>query len=376
MIKIIFAGGKTGGHVFPAITMATEFRRRFPQSRIVFVGTEDGLERRLVPHYGFELSFIRTRGVSRKSYLSNLLLVFHLLRGLHQAHKVLSRERPNLVVGTGGYVSFPVVMLASLTNIPSMIQEQNSYPGMATRFLAHFVDSVCLSYSESRKYFSGSRKLRVMGNPVRADLMNRDRDRALGQFGLEQGKKTVFVLGGSQGAHAINKVFLQCLDLLATGWQVLWQAGERDFPEISRAVKGKPIACAVHPFIQDMGSAYAASDLVVSRAGASTLAEITACGKPSILIPFPFAAADHQRYNAQVLQKEGAARMILQRELTAQKLAHEMQSLLSDESELERMAQRSRKMGVPEAASLLVNEMEKLLKKDKECLIESEISKS
>jgi UDP-N-acetylglucosamine--N-acetylmuramyl-(pentapeptide) pyrophosphoryl-undecaprenol N-acetylglucosamine transferase len=361
MIKIIFAGGKTGGHVFPAITMATEFKRRFPQSRIVFVGTEDGLERRVVPRYGFELSFIRTRGISRKSYLSNLLLVFHLLRGLHQAHKVLSRERPNLVVGTGGYVSFPVVMLAGLTNIPTMIQEQNSYPGMATRFLAHFVDSVCLSYSESRKYFSGPHKLRVMGNPVRADLMNRERDRALEQFGLEQGKKTVFVLGGSQGAHAINKVFLQCLDLLATGWQVLWQAGERDFPEISRAVKGKPIACAVHPFVQDMGSAYAASDLVVSRAGASTLAEIT---------------ADHQRYNAQVLQKEGAARMILQRELTAQKLAHEMQSLLSDESELERMAQRSRKMGVPEAASLLVNEMEKLLKKDKECLIESGISKS
>jgi len=291
--------------------------------------------------------------------------VFYLLKGFYQALKILNQKRPNLVVGTGGYVSFPVVMLASLKSIPTMIQEQNSYPGISTRFLAHFVDKVCLSCSESVKYFSSEKKLEVIGNPIREDLIHRERNLALNKFGLEEGKKTIFVFGGSQGAHTINHVFLQCLDLLKSEWQILWQTGEADFSEISQKVKGEAIACAVYPFIEDMGSAYAASDLVISRAGALTLAEITACGKPSVLIPFPFATADHQRHNAQALQKKGAAKMVLQKELTAQVLAEKISSLLSDETGLKQMAEKSKNMGRPEAASLLVDEMEKLLKKGK-----------
>lgn len=362
MIKVMFAGGKTGGHIFPAIAMAKEFKTRFPQSQLVFVGTREGLEKRIVPGYGFKLLFIQTRGLSRTFYLSNLLLVFHLLRGFYQTLKILHQRRPNLVVGTGGYVSFPVVMLASLKNIPTMIQEQNSYPGISTRFLAHFVDRVCLSYEESLKYFSTKKKLKVIGNPVRADLIHSERNLALKKFGLEEGKKNIFVFGGSQGAHTINHIFLQCLDFLKTQWQVLWQTGEADFPEISQKVKGKGIAGAVYPFIEDMGSAYAAADLVISRAGALTLAEITACGKPSILIPFPFATADHQRHNAQALQKKGVARMILQKDLTAEVLAYEISSLFSDEIMLKRMSEKSKKMGRPKATSLLVDEMERLFR--------------
>jgi UDP-N-acetylglucosamine--N-acetylmuramyl-(pentapeptide) pyrophosphoryl-undecaprenol N-acetylglucosamine transferase len=362
MIKVMFAGGKTGGHIFPAIAMATEFKKRFPQSQLVFVGTKEGMERRIVPGYGFKLLFIQTRGLSRRSYLSNLFLVFYLLRGFYQALKILNQKRPNLVVGTGGYVSFPVVLLASLKNIPTLIQEQNSYPGISTRFLSHFVDKVCLSYSESVKYFSSEKKLEVIGNPAREDLIHRERNQALKKFGLEEGRKTIFVFGGSQGAHTINQVFLQCLDLLKSEWQILWQTGEADFPEISSKVKGKGIKCAVYPFIEDMGSAYAASDLVVSRAGALTLAEITACGKPSILIPFPFATADHQRHNAQALQKKGAARMILQKDLTAEVLACEISPLLSDEIMLKRMSEKSKKLGRTEATSLLVDEMERLFR--------------
>ena len=363
MIKIMFAGGKTGGHIFPAIAMATEFKKRFPQSQLVFVGTKEGLEERIIPSYGFRLLFIQTRGLSRRSYPSNLFLVFYLLRGFYQALRILNQKRPNLVVGTGGYVSFPVVMLASLKNIPTLIQEQNSYPGISTRFLSHFVDKVCLSYSESVRYFSSEKKLEVIGNPVREDLIHRERNQALKKFGLEEGRKTIFVFGGSQGAHTINQVFLQCLDLLKSEWQVLWQTGEADFPEISQKVKGKEIVCAVCAFIEDMGSAYAASDLVISRAGALTLAEITACGKPSVLIPFPFATADHQRHNAEALQKKGAATVILQKDLTAEKLSDEIRSLLSDETRLKQMAERSKKMGKPEAVSLLVDEMVKLLEK-------------
>jgi UDP-N-acetylglucosamine--N-acetylmuramyl-(pentapeptide) pyrophosphoryl-undecaprenol N-acetylglucosamine transferase len=180
---------------------------------------------------------------------------------------------------------------------------------------------------------------------------------------LEEGKKTILVFGGSQGARAINRALLQDLDSLKAEWQILWQTGESDFSKISAEANGKAAKCAVYPFIEDMGSAYAASDLVISRAGALTLAEITACGKPSILIPFPFATADHQRHNAQALEKEGAACVILEKDLTAKKLWGEIFALLSDEVRLSQMASRSRKMGRVDAASLLVDEMEKLLER-------------
>jgi len=361
-MKVIFAGGKTGGHIFPAIAMAKELKKRFPQSQITFVGTKDGMETKIIPQHGFELSFIQIRGLSRRSYLSNLFLWFHLLKGFYQALKILNIKRPNLVVGTSGYVSFPVVLIASLKRIPTLIQEQNSYPGVSTRFLAHFANIVCLSYSDSVKYFSTRRKLKVIGNPVRDDLIHTERKQALKKFGLEEGKKTIFVFGGSQGAHSINLAILQCLDWLSSDWQILWQTGENDFSDIFQKVEGKKIKCAVYPFIEDMGSAYAVSDIVVSRAGALTLAEITACGKPSILIPFPFATSDHQRYNAEALQRKGAARMILQKDLTPEALAKEISFLLSDESELKKMAEQSKNMGRPEATSLLVDEMERLMK--------------
>ena len=365
MITVIFAGGKTGGHIFPAIAMALEFKKRHSEGKLVFVGAKGGMEERIVPHYGFRLSLIRTKGLSRRSYASNLLLVFHLLKGFYQAQRILNREKPGLVVGTGGYVSFPAVMLACLKNIPTMIQEQNSYPGISTRILAHFADRVCLSYSESLGYFPAGKKFSVIGNPIRENLIGKKKGAALAEFGLKEDRKTIFVFGGSQGSHALNQTFLQSLKLLKPDWQILWQTGERDFQEIAQKVRESKIAARVYPFIQDMGSAYSASDLVISRAGALTLAEITACGKPSILVPFPFATADHQRHNAQALQRRGAAEMILEKNLTAERLADEIGSLFSDENNLKRMAEASARMGKPRAASMLVDEMEKLLEASK-----------
>lgn len=362
MMKVIFAGGKTGGHIFPAIAMAKEFKKRFHQSWITFVGTKEGMESKIIPPQGFELLYLQTQGLSRRSRLSNLFLGFCLLRGFYQAYKILNRKKPNLVVGTGGYVSFPIVFVAGLKGVPVMIQEQNSYPGISTRFLAHFSDRVCLSYADSTRYFRSPRKIRVIGNPIREDIGLGERKQALKQFGLDQSKKTIFIFGGSQGAHGINQVMLRCLDLLQSDWQILWQTGERDFGEISRKVKEMKVKSAVLPFIEDMGSAYAVSDIVVSRSGALTLAEITACGKPSILIPFPFATADHQRYNAEALQKQGAATMILEKDLTPERLLQELTVLLCDEKRLQHMAEQSRRMGQPEATSLLVDEMEGLLK--------------
>lgn len=362
-VKVILAGGKTGGHVFPAIAMAKEFKKRFPQSKVIFVGTKDGLESKIVPTHGFKLIFIKARGLKRKASLGNLMLPYHVLKSLYQSLRILNEERPDLVVGTGGYVSFPVVFSARLKNIPTLIQEQNSYPGVTTRLLALFVDRVCLSYLSSIKYFLTKGKLTVIGNPVREDIVSKDKYEALRKFNLDPSKKTVFILGGSQGAHTINQVVLDSLDFLSENWQLLWQTGENDFVFVSGKVKGKRIKCVVFPFLEDMSSAYAASDLVVSRAGALTLAEIIACDKPSVLIPYPFATADHQRYNAEVLQKEGAAQIILQRDLTGEILAKKLSSVLSDEERLKGMGKQSKKMGKPDATSLLVDEMEKLLKK-------------
>ena len=361
--KVILAGGKTGGHIFPAVAMAEEFKRRHPESKVIFVGTKDGLESKIVPKYGFKLIFICARGLKRKASLRNLMLPCYVLKSLYQSLRILNEERPNLVVGTGGYVSFPVVFSARLKNIPTLIQEQNSYPGVSTRLLALLVDRVCLSYLSSMDYFLTKRKLKVIGNPIRAEIVSANKYEALRKFNLDPSKKTIFIFGGSQGAHAINQAVLESLDFLSENWQFLWQTGESDLVFVSEKVKGKKIKCAVFPFIEDMRSAYAASDLVISRAGALTLAEICACGKPSLLIPYPFATADHQRYNAEALQKNGAAVMILQKDLTPGKLAQEIGFLLSDETKLKKMAEKSKKMGKPEATSLLVDEMEKLLKK-------------
>ncbi len=362
-IKVILAGGKTGGHVFPAIAMAKEFKRRFPKGKVTFVGTKDGLESKIVPKYGFKLIFIQARGLKRKASPENLMLPYYVLKGLYQSFRILNEERPDLVVGTGGYVSFPVVFSASLKNIPTLIQEQNSYPGMSTRLLAFLADRVCLSYLSSVRYFLTKTKLTVTGNPVREDVASGKRDEALRKFDLDPGKKTIFIFGGSQGAGAINRAVMESLDSLSENWQLLWQTGENDFSSLSKKVEGKKTKCALFPFIEDMRSAYAVSDLVVSRAGALTLAEITACGKPSLLIPYPFATADHQRYNAEILRKEGAAQIIFQRDLTGEILAQKLSFVLSDEERSKRMAEQSRKMGRPDASSLLVNEMEKLLKK-------------
>jgi UDP-N-acetylglucosamine--N-acetylmuramyl-(pentapeptide) pyrophosphoryl-undecaprenol N-acetylglucosamine transferase len=361
--KVILAGGKTGGHVFPAIAMAVEFKKKYPESKVIFVGTKDGLESEIVPKYGFRLIFIQARGLKRKASPSNLILPYYVLKSLGQSLRILNEERPDLVVGTGGYVSFPVVFSARLKNIPTLIQEQNSYPGVSTRLLAFLVDRVCLSYLSSINYFLTKGKLMVIGNPVRGDIVSANRYEALKKFNLDPAKKTIFIFGGSQGAHAINRAVLDSLDFLSENWQLLWQTGVNDFVFVSGKVKGKRIKCVVFPFIEDMRSAYAASDLVICRAGALTLAEITACGKPSLLIPYPFATADHQRYNAEVLQKEGAAQIVLQRDLTGEILAQKLSSVLSDEERLRKMAEQSKRTGKPDAAFLLVDEMEKLLKK-------------
>ena len=364
MIKVIFAGGGTGGHIFPAIAMANEIRKRYPDAQIVFVGTKKGLETEVVPKFGFKIYFISVRGIKRKFNLKLFLVPYNLVKSLFQSNLILKNINPDVVVGTGGYVSWPLVFLAALKSIPTVTQEQNSYPGVSTRLLSFFVDKVFIAYPDSIKYFLKKSNLKVVGNPVREDIFTGEKDLALKEFGLEQKKKILFIFGGSQGSFAINQAMLDSLDILEKekDLQIIWQTGKDDFSRIKDLTDQREITLRIFPFIDDMRKAYAVSDLIVSRSGALTLAEILCCAKPSILIPYPFAAADHQRYNAEFLENNEAACVILQKDLNGEKLANLILDLLNNVNKLEEMKTAAEKLAQPKATSILMDEIVDLLK--------------
>lgn len=362
---MILAGGGTGGHIYPAIAIASEFKYRFPDSEILFIGTRKGLEKELVPKNNFRLAFISAKGLSRRVRKELFFLPFYILKSLLESRTVLRKYGPDIVVGTGGYVSLPVLLMASLLRKKTLIQEQNSYPGISTRILALFANRVCLSYQDSTNYFPLKGKLRVLGNPIRREIVSGNREEGLRKFSLRPGKKTVFIFGGSQGSMRINQAIREGISYLeqVKDIQLLWQTGSKDLEEIREFMKGIDLTATMLPFIQDMSSAYAVSDLLVCRSGALTLAEVTACGKPSILIPYPFATAGHQRYNAMSLKEKGAAEVILEKELKGENLAILAVELLKDENRLKEMSKNAKILAKPMAASQIVDEMEELLKK-------------
>lgn len=363
----MLAGGGTGGHLFPALAIADELKRRKHEIEIVFIGTKRGLEARLVPERGYRLLHLEVIGLRRSLDLKNVLLPYYVMKALRQAKYYMKSEKPDVVVGTGGYVSGPPLKTAGKMGIPVLIQEQNSYPGITTRLLARHAQKVFLAYEESRRYFKRQDNLEVVGNPVRSDITLIDRAQTRRNLKLDENKKVILILGGSQGAVAINNSILGRLSLLeGQDWlQILWQTGPKDFERVKKALQKRNLPITVVPFIQEMGAVYAASDLVVSRAGALTLAEITICGKPAILIPYPFAAADHQRHNAEVLTKKGAAEMILEKDLPQIDLVQRMLELVRDEKKLEAMSLQSKKLGEPEALDRIVTEILKYLDKNK-----------
>ncbi len=362
---MILAGGGTGGHIYPAIAIAREFKNKFPDSVILFIGTRKGLEKEIVPKNNFRIEFISAKGLARGLNKELFILPLFLIKSLVESWMILKKFRPDLVVGTGGYVSLPVVLMSSLMGKKTLIQEQNSYPGLSTRILALMADRVCLSYESSLRYFPIKKKLRISGNPIRKEVLSGNRVKGLKSFNLDPDKKTVFIFGGSQGAKKINQAIKEGMNLLEEfeGVQLLWQTGEKDFEEIEGFIRGKSLTSTVLPFIEDMSSAYAVSDLLVCRAGALTLAEVAACGKPSILVPYPFATADHQRFNALFLKEKGAAEIILEKELEGKRLAERIIQLLKDDDRLKEMSKNALALAKPLATSQIVDEMEKLLNK-------------
>jgi UDP-N-acetylglucosamine--N-acetylmuramyl-(pentapeptide) pyrophosphoryl-undecaprenol N-acetylglucosamine transferase len=350
---VLIAGGGTGGHLYPGIAVARALLARVPDATVTFVGTAAGIESRVVPREGFTLDVIRSAGLKGKSLASLARGLSLLPASAVDAWRVLARRRPCVVIGVGGYSSGPVVGLAVLRRIPTLLMEQSAVPGLTNRLLASLVSAAAVTYEESLAVFGG--KAFVAGNPVRPEFF---REEAYAEHSSPPEAARVLVFGGSQGAHAINVAMVEAAPRLAAGAPavvITHQSGERDLEMVRDGYRRARLEARVEPFLFAMDREMKAADLVVCRSGATTLAELTAAARPSILIPFPGATDDHQRRNAETLARSGAATMIEQRELTGDRLAREILSLVDDDTGRRRMAAAAATLARPDAAKVIVD---------------------
>jgi len=355
-VRVVIAGGGTGGHLYPGIAVARELLLRRPDAQVSFAGTSKGLEARVVPQEGFALDLIRSGGLKGKSLVDRARGVLLLPLSVADAWRLLSARRPDLVIGVGGYSSGPVVLVAALRGIATMLLEQNAVPGLTNRLLSRVVRAAAVTF-ESTQAFFGSKAF-VSGNPVRPEFFAR----AGPQQELERDDQTSFsrvlVFGGSQGAHAINVAMVEAAAQLAAlrpRLRLVHQTGERDVEMVRTAYREAGLQADVQPFLFDMGRQLGQADLIVCRAGATTLAEIAAAGKPAILVPLPNATDDHQRKNAETLAAAGAAETLLQQDLTGRTLAGRILALAADRPRRTQMGAAARGLARPAAAQLIVN---------------------
>ena len=367
-MRIIVSGGGTGGHIYPAVTIANQIKEKQPDAEIIFVGTREGLECEIVPRYGYPIEFIEVAGFQRKLSLDTIKSAFKLLAGLIDALKLIRKIKPDLVVGTGGYVCGPVLFLAALQGIPTCIQEQNAMPGVTNKILAHFVKKVFLGYQEAGKYFGGNSEKIFTGNPIRKEILEVSRATAIEKFKLDPAKKTILVSGGSRGARSINDAMALVETSLAgrSDVQVIHITGETGYEKFIGQVEKKVLMSdniKVFRYMHDMPLALAAADLAIFRSGAIGLAELMARGIPSILVPYPYATANHQEHNARAVEGAGAAVVILDKELTGEILLKQIESLLADDSKLQKMKDAAKALGRPEATEDIARKVLALLKK-------------
>ena len=356
-LRIIIAGGGTGGHLYPAIAIGEALQQRNPRINIHYMGSTFGIEADVLPVKSLPHTLIPIRGLQRSFSLDavgkNLILPLRYLRASRRTKRLFQEFNPHAVVGTGGYASAIPIKTAIRQHIPLLLQEQNSYPGIPTRQYAEKAHSVCIAFDEAKNYLKGN--CIVTGNPTRKGILNGHRSDAAKTFNFKPGKDTVFLFGGSQGSAALNKIMNSAIDSLQQeDIQVLWQTGHNQF---SKFQHHESDSVRVLPFINLISDAYALSDLVISRAGALTLSEITVCGKPSILIPFPDAAGDHQMKNAEVLAKANAAQLIEEKDLSSFLLVETVLRLLRNKEKLEQMAHQTKNLAKPDATETIVDQI-------------------
>jgi len=357
-MRVLIAAGGTGGHIYPGIAVAKEIVRRHPGSEVKFVGTARGLENKLVPQAGFELLLIDSVGLKNVGFAARARGLLVLPKSLGQARALIKRFRPDVVIGAGGYVSGPVLLTASLMKLPTLVMESNALPGWTNRVLARFIDRAAVSFEAALPIFRG--KGVVTGNPVRREFFE------IPAKQREPAQLSVLIFGGSQGAHAINEAMIAALPLLGAvknKLKVRHQTGEADYDRVAAGYldEGWGEQASVSKYIDDMVAAFTEVDLVICRAGATTTAELIAAGKASLMVPFPFAADDHQRKNAEAMESAGAATMILQQNLSPERLASEIQRLVGSPEKVTAMEQAARALSRGDAAAKVVDLVQQLV---------------
>ncbi len=352
-MKIIIAGGGTGGHVFPALSIAGEISERGMGDEILFVGTQKGMESELVLKNGYQIKHISSRGFVGRGLFNTVLAFFSALKGLFDSISIIRKYKPDVALGVGGYVSGPFLLAAVLLRIPTAICEQNTVPGVTNRILGKIVNTIFASFDSSVQYFP-SKKVLITGNPIRKDIIDAPSN------SKDADSLAVLVFGGSQGAYSLNRFLPEAFSKIDSGnISIVHQTGKKDYNFVKQLYSDHRVEAQVLEFIDDMAGAYGKSDLVIGRAGAGTIAEITALGKPSLLVPFPYAAHDHQLENAKILEDRGAAVLIEDKDATPEKLALTL-TYLMDGDKLNIMSANAKKLGRPEASKEIVDELYKL----------------
>jgi UDP-N-acetylglucosamine--N-acetylmuramyl-(pentapeptide) pyrophosphoryl-undecaprenol N-acetylglucosamine transferase len=357
-MRIVIAGGGTGGHLFPGIAIAEEFFKRDDKTRIIFIGTQRGIESKMLDKFGYELKTIDIEGVKGRGIKALIKGAFQIPISIWQSKFILKQFHPDIVFGVGGYASGPAVLAAHFMNIPTAIAEQNAIPGITNKILGNFVDRIFVTYTQTQKCFS-QKKVIFSGNPVRALFAVQS-----GRTKKERTYRQLLIFGGSQGAEAINQSIIDILPQLQgmkNKIRILHQTGLRQLEEVKKAYEQFGFQAEVTPFIVGMAEAYADADLIICRAGATSLAEITVAGKAAVLIPYPWAANNHQLKNAQALKAEGAAEVIEEKELSGSKLFSVVESLLWDEKKLQMMEENSLRISKIDAAATIVDTCVKLM---------------
>ena len=378
-MRIIVSGGGTGGHIYPALTIVRAIQKKIPDAEFLYVGTKDGLEADIVPKEGIAFETVNIRGFKRSLTPENLVRGAQAFGGVVKAMGIVRRFKPDVAVGTGGYVCGPILLASSLMGIPTLIQEQNVMPGVTNRLLARFVSCIAMGTKEAAEHFPKGKRV-FTGNPIREEVMRARSEDGKKLFGLDPKAKTVLVSGGSRGARSINRAMVGVLAHYAgrDGVQILHVTGKAGYDDTMERLQeaGVDLAAAgnlfVEPYLYNMPQALACADVAVFRAGAIGIAELTARGVPSVLIPYPFAAANHQEMNARAIATAGAARMILDRELTSERLLSVLAELLSEDAKLRRMAKAAKKLGRPKAADEIASRVIRLARKNRELAVVKE----
>lgn len=367
-MNIIVSGGGTGGHIYPAISLIEELKKRDENNKILYVGTEKGLESSIVPKLGIDFKTIHVRGIPRKINANSFKALKELFKGLKEANKILKDFKPDLVIGTGGYVSGPILYKATKTKAKVAFHEQNSFPGVTNRILSRYVDRYFVTFEESIKYFKNQEKAVVTGNPIRNRFtdIGTNKDAAIEQYKISENKKVVFIFGGSNGSEILNKATLDMVDKISNQdvFEVILATGKLNYDEFIQKSGNDIRNLHIYPYIDDIDKAYSVSDLIVTSSGAITLAELSFLGKASILVPKAYTTENHQEHNARAFEKIGASKVILEKDVNANTLFDQINEILSDDKLLQELSENSKKMSYPTACKDIVDELYRLVEQN------------